>query len=150
MSKITGRRQAREWVVQFLFQTEFNPGNLDEALAVFWNDEEKAPLDRDRDYVNDVIRGVITEQLKIDRNLKRYTKNWDIDRLGVLDRSVLRVAVYEMMFRSDVPPVVSINEAVEIAKAYSGAASGRFVNGVLDALQKDLKRSARKISSDDE
>ena len=145
MSKITGRRQAREWVVQFLFQTEFNPGNIDEALTVFWDDEEKTPLDRDRDYVNEVIQGVVAEQLKIDRTLKRYTKNWDVDRLGVLDRSVLRVAVYEMYFRSDVPPVVSINEAVEIAKAYSGKASGRFVNGVLDRIQKELDRPARSI-----
>jgi N utilization substance protein B len=150
MSKISGRRQAREWVVQFLFQTEFNPGNLDEALALFWDDEEKAPLDRDRTYVNEMIQGVVTEQLKLDRTLKRYTQNWDIDRLGVLDRSVLRVAVYEMLFRSDVPPVVSINEAVEIAKAYSGKASGRFVNGVLDRVKTELARPARSVQPDDE
>ena len=145
MTKTTGRRQAREWVVQFLFQTEFNPGDLDAALAEFWNDEEKTPLDRDRDYVNEVIRGVIDKQIKIDRTLKKYTKNWDVDRLGVLDRNVMRVAVYEMLFRNDVPPVVSINEAVEIAKAYSGKASGRFVNGVLDRVQKELDRPLRSI-----
>ena len=143
MKKITGRRQAREWVVQFLFQTEFNPEELDQALEDFWNDEEKAPLDRDRKYVNEVIRGVIEQQLKIDRTIKRYTDNWDVDRLGVLDRTVLRVAVYEMLFRDDVPPVVSINEAIEIAKAYSGQKSARFVNGVLDRIQKELDRPAR-------
>lgn len=141
--KITGRRQAREWVVQFLFQTEFNPEELDQALDDFWNDEEKAPLDRDRNYVNEVIRGVIEQQLKIDRTIKRYTDNWDVDRLGVLDRIVLRVAVYEMLFRDDVPPVVSINEAIEIAKAYSGQKSARFVNGVLDRIQKELTRPSR-------
>jgi N utilization substance protein B len=145
MKKITGRRQAREWVVQFLFQTEFNPGELDEALELFWADEEKQPLDRDRDYVNEVIHGVIDQQVKIDRTLKRYTHNWDVDRLGVLDRIVLRVAVYEMLFRSDVPPVVSINEAIEIAKAFSGQKSARFVNGVLDRIQKELDRPARSI-----
>jgi N utilization substance protein B len=144
MKKITGRRQAREWVVQFLFQTEFNPEDLDQALEDFWNDEEKKPLDRDRNYVNEVIRGVIDEQIKIDRTLKRYTSNWDVERLGVLDRTVLRVAVYEMLFRDDVPPVVSINEAIEIAKAYSGQKSARFVNGVLDRIQKELSRPARK------
>lgn len=143
MKKVTGRRQAREWVVQFLFQTEFNPEDLDQALEDFWNDEEKTPLDRDRNYVNEVIRGVIDQQLKIDRTLKRYTDNWDVDRLGVLDRIVLRVAVYEMLFRTDVPPVVSINEAVEIAKAYSGQKSARFVNGVLDRIQKELDRPSR-------
>ncbi len=143
MKKITGRRQAREWVVQFLFQTEFNPEELDQALEDFWNNDGKAPLDRDRNYVNEVIHGVIEQQTKIDRTLKRYTDNWDVDRLGVLDRTVLRVAVYEMLFRDDVPPVVSINEAIEIAKAYSGQKSARFVNGVLDRIQKELDRPAR-------
>jgi len=148
MKKITGRRQAREWVVQFLFQTEFNPGELDEALADFWNDEEKKPLERDRNYVNEVIHGVIDQQLKVDRTIKRYTDNWDVDRLGVLERTVLRVAVYEMLFRDDVPPVVSINEGIEIAKAYSGKKSARFVNGVLDRIQKELDRPARTPDTD--
>jgi len=143
MSKVTGRRQAREWAVQFLFQTEFNPGNLDEALSDFWSDGEKKSQERDRVYVDEVIRGVLEKQLQIDRSLKKYTDNWDVERLGALDRTVLRVAVYEMLFRSDIPPVVSINEAVEIAKAYSGKKSGRFVNGVLDRIQKELDRPAR-------
>lgn len=146
--KITGRRQAREWVVQFLFQTEFNPEELDQALDEFWSNDEKRPLERDRNYANEVIHGVIEQQTKIDRTLKRYTANWDVDRLGVLDRIVLRVAVYEMLFREDVPPVVSINEAIEIAKAYSGQKSARFVNGVLDRIQKELGRPARSIKID--
>ena len=148
MKKVTGRRQAREWVVQFLFQTEFNPEELDQALNDFWDDEEKKPVNRDRNYANEVIQGVMDEQLKIDRTLKRYTDNWDVDRLGVLDRTVLRVAVYEMLFREDVPPVVSINEAIEIAKAYSGQKSARFVNGVLDRIQKELSRPKRTPNVD--
>ena len=143
MTKVTGRRQAREWAVQFLFQTEFNPGDLDSALNDFWNDEEKKPQERDRTYVNEVVRGVLEKQREIDRTISKYTDNWDVDRLGVLDRTVLRVAVYEMLFRNDIPPVVSINEAVEIAKAYSGKESGRFVNGVLDRIQKELDRPSR-------
>jgi N utilization substance protein B len=143
MSKITGRRLAREWAVQFLFQTEFNPEDLDCALADFWNDEEKKPLDRDRAYVEEVVRGVLEKRREVDRTISKFTDNWDMERLGVLDRTVLRVAVYEMMFRGDIPPVVSINEAVEIAKAYSGKGSGRFVNGVLDRVQKELGRPGR-------
>lgn len=148
MKKVTGRRQAREWVVQFLFQTEFNPEDLEQALADFWDDDEKTPLERDRNYVNEVIHGVIDQQVKIDRTLKRYTDNWDVERLGTLDRTVLRVAVYEMLFRDDVPPVVSINEAIEIAKAYSGQKSARFVNGVLDRIQKELNRPSRTPNTD--
>lgn len=145
MTKVTGRRQAREWAVQFLFQTEFNPGDLEPALADFWNDDEKKPSDRDRNYVNEVVQGVLEKQREVDRTITKYTDNWDVDRLGVLDRTVLRVATYEMLFRGDIPPVVSINEAVEIAKAYSGKDSGRFVNGVLDRIQKELKRPSRSI-----
>jgi transcription antitermination protein NusB len=145
MKKVTGRRLAREWVVQFLFQTEFNPEDLEQALADFWNDEEKTPVERDRTYVDEVVRGSIEKRREIDRTISKYTDNWDVDRLGVLDRTVLRVAVYEMFFRNDIPPVVSINEAVEIAKAYSGRKSGRFVNGVLDRIQKELGRPSRIV-----
>ncbi len=143
MTKVTGRRQAREWAVQLLFQTEFNPDNLDQALADFWNDEEKKPSERDTTYVNEVVHGVIEKRREVDRTISKYTQNWDVDRLGVLDRTILRVAVYEMLFRSDIPPVVSINEAVEIAKAYISKESGRFVNGVLDRIQKELDRPSR-------
>lgn len=143
MTKVTGRRQAREWAVQFLFQTEFNPEEIDQALADFWNDKDRNPSERDQAYTDEVILGVIEKQREIDRTLSKYTKNWDIDRLGILDRVVLRLAVYEMLFRGDIPPVVSINEAVEIAKAYSGKGSGRFVNGVLDRIQKELDRPSR-------
>ena len=143
MTKVTGRRQAREWAVQLLFQTEFNPDNLDQALADFWNDEEKKPSERDQTYVNEVVHGVIEKRRDVDRTISKYTQNWDVDRLGVLDRTIMRVAVYEMLFRSDIPPVVSINEAVEIAKAYISKESGRFVNGVLDRIQKELDRPSR-------
>jgi N utilization substance protein B len=145
MSKVTGRRQAREWAVQFLFQTEFNPGDLEPALIDFWNDEEKKPSDRDRTYVEEMVRGVMDKRREVDRTISKYTDNWDVDRLGVLDRTVLRVATYEMLFRADIPPVVSINEAVEIAKAYISKESGRFVNGVLDRIQKELDRPSRSI-----
>jgi len=100
--------------------------------------------------VDEVVHGVIEKRREIDRTLSKYTKNWDVDRLGVLDRTVMRVAVYEMLFRGDIPPVVSINEAVEIAKAYSGKASGRFVNGVLDRIQKELDRPARTVETDND
>lgn len=143
MTHNSGRRRAREWAVQFLFQTELNPGELDSALSAFWEDEEKKPIERDRDYVEQAVRGVIENRARIDRTIGDYIENWDVDRLGVLDRTVLRIAVYEMLFCDDIPPVVSIHEAVEIAKAYSNPGSGRFVNGVLDRIRKDLDRPAR-------
>lgn len=143
MSRSVGRRQAREWAVQFLFQTELNPGELDSALNAFWEDEDKKPIERDRAYVVQAVRGVMEHRARIDRTIGQYVENWDVERLGVLDRTVLRIAVYEMLFCNDIPPVVSIHEAVEIAKAYSNPGSGRFVNGVLDRIRKDLDRPAR-------
>ncbi|MBM4152511.1 MAG: transcription antitermination factor NusB [Kiritimatiellaceae bacterium] len=146
MTKVTGRRQAREWAIQFLFQTEFNPDDLELALVDFWSDEDRKPSERDSTYVNEVVRGVISKRREIDRTISSYTQNWDMERLGVLDRTILRVATYEMLFRHDIPPVVSINEAVEIAKAYINKEAGRFVNGVLDRIQKELNRPARSTN----
>ena len=71
------------------------------------------------------------------------TQNWELDRIAAVDRNVLRLAIYEMMFRDDVPPVVSINEAIEIAKKFSTKESGKFVNGILDRIRKELPRPAR-------
>jgi N utilization substance protein B len=79
----------------------------------------------------------------IDALISRHAENWDIERMGTVDRNVMRIAVYEMLYRDDIPPVVSINEAVELAKAYSSAESGKFVNGILDRIRKDLDRPAR-------
>ena len=135
-------------VVQFLFQMEFNPGDLDQALTDFWIDEEKKPVEHNRVYVDEMVRGVLEKRRELDRTLTKCTQNWDVERLGVLDRTVMRVAVYEMLYRSDIPPAVSINEAVEIAKAYSSKESGRFVNGVLDRIQKGLDRPLRSPDVD--
>jgi len=143
MSK--GRRRAREWAVQFLFQTEFNPDELDTAFSEFWDDEDKNPAERDKTFTEEVVRGVMEKRAEIDRTLEKYTENWDVDRLGTLDRIVMCVAVYEMLFRGDIPPVVSIHEAVEIAKDYSNHRSGKFVNGVLDRIRKDLDRPSRSV-----
>ena len=73
----------------------------------------------------------------------KYAKNWDIHRMAVIDRNILRLAIYEIMFRDDIPPVVSINEAVDIAKRYSTEESGKFVNGILDKIRSETLRPSR-------
>jgi transcription antitermination protein NusB len=80
---------------------------------------------------------------EIDERIRRYCENYEFRRISAVDRNVLRLAIYEMLYRDDIPPVVSINEAIELAKAYGGADSGRFVNGILDRIRKDLDRPAR-------
>lgn len=137
-----GRRRARERAVQFLFQRDFNHEDLDAALARFWHGQ-RPPPENERTFVENLVRGVEERREELDAQLGRYAENWDVRRMGAVDRNVMRVALYEMLYRPDVPPVVSINEAVELAKAFGGVESGKFVNGILDRACKDLTRPAR-------
>lgn len=139
--KVNGRRETREWIVQFLFQLDFNPEPIDTALKDFW--EEKEPIPREKQYAEEIIKGVVQRKEELDEKLSQYAKRWNSDRMGAVDRTVMRVALFEMMYRDDVPPVVSINEAVHFAKDFSSFQSGRFVNGVLDRIRKDIDRPAR-------
>jgi N utilization substance protein B len=81
---------------------------------------------------------------EIDDRIRRYSENFDFNRIAAVDRNILRLAIYEMLFRDDIPPVVSINEAIELAKTFGGTESGRFVNGILDRVRKELTRPARE------
>ena len=96
-----------------------------------------------QEFSTELINGILANQPAIDAQIKKYVANYDIERIAAVDRNILRVAIYEMLFCKDIPPVVSINEAIEIAKRYGSEDSGRFVNGVLDRLRHDLPRPAR-------
>ncbi|HMJ89083.1 MAG TPA: transcription antitermination factor NusB [Candidatus Acidoferrum sp.] len=159
------RRDARERAVQFLFQHDLNPPeNLDAALEQFWYaqrvaarvDESKAtwgqrielppPTAEEaalRIFADPLIRGTIENRDACDEVIKKHAKNWDLHRIATVDRNVMRLAIYEMLHREDIPPVVSINEAVDIAKKFSTNDSGKFVNGILDKVKGDLLRPAR-------
>jgi N utilization substance protein B len=139
---MTKRRSAREWAVQFLFQNDFNPGNVEQALPEFWRD--KNPDSKSKQFVEDIIHGVLRNLQQIDKLIQSYADHWEIKRMNAVDRNVIRVALFEMLFRPDIPPVVSINEAVDIAKAFSSFESGKFVNGILDRALQDLRRPSRK------
>ncbi|MGH8100666.1 MAG: transcription antitermination factor NusB, partial [Chthoniobacterales bacterium] len=90
------------------------------------------------------IEGMIAHLPEIDERIRRYSENFDLNRIAAVDRNILRLAIYEMLHRDDIPPVVSINEAIELAKTFGGAESGRFVNGILDRVRKDLTRPLRE------
>ncbi len=152
------RHEAREWALQFLFQSEFNRDeSVDEGFKLFWehqNEETAAPTAKPasqdarlraktRQFAEELARGVIAHHPEIDPLISKYAENWEIDRMGAVDRNAMRIAVFEMLYRNDIPPVVSINEAVELAKAYSSIESGKFVNGILDRIRKGLDRPAR-------
>jgi N utilization substance protein B len=162
------RREARERAVQFLFQYDLNPPtDLDAALSHFWESQRAAVLESEqagptwgeqpvlpppspeetvlRLFADPLIRGTLEHRDEIDAQIRRVAKNWDLPRIAVVDRNILRLAIYEMMKRDDIPPVVSINEAIDIAKRYSTPDSGKFVNGILDKIRSELMRPARII-----
>ncbi len=97
-----------------------------------------------REFAQPLIEGMISHLPEIDERIRRYSENFDFNRISAVDRNVMRLAIYEMLYRDDIPPVVSINEAIELAKTFGGAESGRFVNGILDRVRKDLTRPARE------
>jgi N utilization substance protein B len=137
-----GRRIAREHAVQFLYQADMNPMDMPQALALFWNAQESVS-NNIRAFAEQLIRGTIENREAIDQKIRQYTEHWELDRIAMVDRNILRLAIYEMTCRTDIPPIVSINEAVDIAKKFSTPDSGGFVNGILDRMRKDLPRPAR-------
>jgi N utilization substance protein B len=138
---MSGRHEARTLAVQFLFQRDFNSGDLPEALADFWPEHKAGP--KVQKFAEELILGVERERTEIDRQLAKFAENWEIKRMGAVDRNVMRLALYEMNFCPDIPPVVSINEAIDLAKELSSDESGKFVNGILDRARKELDRPAR-------
>src|SRR5512133_2576002 len=108
----------------------------------FWEFLPTKP--RVREFAQPLIDGMNAHLAEIDERIRRYAENYEFRRIAAVDRNVLRLAIYEMLFRDDIPPVVSINEAIELAKKFGGAESGRFVNGILDRVRKELTRPARE------
>lgn len=134
------RRDAREWAIQLLFQIDLNPtDDLDKVLVAFWADKDAE--DSASDYAENLVRGVHERLVETDELLAGYAENWDIRRMGVVDRNIMRLALYEMYHCDDVPLVVSINEAVDIAKYFSSSESGKFVNGILDRARKEIEKT---------
>jgi len=136
------RREAREWAVQILFQLDLNPGDVERVFDAFWREREADA--QARAFAEELVRGIRGELKRIDGLITKYAEHWDLARMAVVDRNVMRIAIYEMLFCEDIPPVVSINEAVDIAKYFNTKESGRFVNGILDRARKDLAGSSGK------
>ena len=136
------RREGREAAIQFLFQHDLNSSAAEKpTLHDFW--QLRSATKKIQKFSSELIDGILANQPAIDAQIKKYVANYELDRIAAVDRNILRVAIYEMLFCKDVPPVVSINEAIEIAKRFGSEDSGRFVNGVLDRLRHDLPRPAR-------
>ncbi len=137
------RREGRVAALQYLFAWSMNtPQNLAEDLRVFFENMEK-PRDQYA-FGEELIQGVIEHSTEIDARIKALAHNWEFDRIAKIDLAILRLAMFEMLFRKDIPPVVSINEAIDLSKQFSNADAKRFINGILDRLKDQIGRDARK------
>ncbi|MCD5401700.1 transcription antitermination factor NusB [candidate division NPL-UPA2 bacterium] len=131
------RRKARELALQILYGMEISKGELPWILSDFW--EEHPCPEEVGNFATELVTGTYENLSSIDNLLKKYTNNWDISRLAAVDRNILRLATYELLFLDGIPSRVTINEAIEIAKKYSTADSGKFVNGILDRIKNEKR-----------
>lgn len=137
------RRDGRVAALQYLFAWSMNaPKNLAEDLRVFFENMEQ-PRDHYA-FGEELIHGVIEHVADIDARIKGLAHNWEFDRIAKIDLAILRLAMFEMIYRKDIPPVVSINEAIDLSKQFSNADAKRFINGILDRLKDQIGRDARK------
>ena len=141
------RREGRVVALQYLYAWSLNPAaDLGEALRVFFEGQEK-PRDQYA-FGEELIHGTIGHVGDIDAKIRAVAQNWEFDRIAKIDLAILRLAIFEMLYRKDIPPVVSINEAIDLSKEFSNADAKRFINGILDRLKGDLGRDARRPATD--
>jgi transcription antitermination protein NusB len=130
-----GRRASRELAMKLLYQLEIQKEDREQQKNRFFEDNTLA--EKDKVYINDVVGGVFGNQGTIDNMIEANAKGWKMGRISKVDLSIMRLSIYEICFRNDIPLNVSINEAVELAKKYSNEDAGSFVNGILSKIHKE-------------
>lgn len=142
----SARRQNRVAAMQFLYMCETNqPDYLPSALRLFFENREK-----ERDYYafgEELAHGAWEKHEDVDKVIQQYAKNWSLNRIAKVDLAILRLAIYELNYRMDIPPIVSINEAIDLAKEFSDPEARRFVNGILDKVKETLQRPLRQAAT---
>lgn len=144
------RTCSREYALQILYWMDISKCGADEAIQSFWEGgeesvfllPEKEPHLADknepevREYTEKIVRGAESQLVSLDSCIEKYAENWTVERMACVDRNILRLAAYELLYVDDIPVKVAINEAVELAKRYGEADSSKFVNGILDRIAK--------------
>ena len=135
------RRKARQLALQLLYQLDVQGEERAEPhLDDFW---QRHPVDREaREFAESLVRGTKSHEAEIDALIARYAEHWELERMAVVDRNILRQGIFELLWESGVPPKVAINEALEVAKKFSTQESSRFINGILDRIHKQEKAPA--------
>ncbi|HOK04777.1 MAG TPA: transcription antitermination factor NusB [Victivallales bacterium] len=152
MTKFDYRRKARQLAIQFFFQYDYSEGNFEEDLLIFWenirNFEPDLPhgkkFEKIKNLSDKFINTYIQNKKMVDEKIQSFAKNWRLERMAVVDRNIMRLAVSEMLFIDEIPPVVSINEALELSKKYGSETSPVFINGILNSVKNTLNRPPRE------
>ena len=131
------RSQAREAALKTLYQMDITKDSPDQALKIFFRHHRVAVSSQP--FVSRLVQGTVEHLIRIDELLGQHATNWTLNRMAIVDRNILRLGIFELLFESETPPKVVINEAVELAKRFGTADSGKFVNGVLDSVHKTEK-----------
>jgi N utilization substance protein B len=132
------RRKARECALQILFELEFSPDQLEEILKDYWAAQPvKAEV---KEYATWLVEGLRQHRAEIDRTIEQASEHWRLDRMAMVDRNILRMAVFELLFEKTLPPPIIIDEAIEVARKFSGDEAAVFVNGILDGIYKSLEK----------
>jgi N utilization substance protein B len=132
------RRAAREMALKVLFAHDL--GKTEPLFILEQLSEEDALSNKGKEFVLSIVQGVVDHLEEIDNTIKKYTLEWDLDRMAAVDRNLLRIALFEMLYLESIPKVVAVNEAIELAKLYGSEESFRFVNGILgNAIQEISK-----------
>ncbi|MGH9831643.1 MAG: transcription antitermination factor NusB [Blastocatellia bacterium] len=132
------RRRARECALQMLFSYDVARPSVDELLETYWEEMAEA-AEEVRVFANELVIGTIANLEEIDERIRLRTEHWRIPRMAIVDRNLLRMAIYEFMFQPNTPRTVAINEALEIARRFSTHEATQFINGILDAIKRDLE-----------
>ena len=136
------RRKSRELAMQALFYIDMSQNDSNDLLERFcinFNPSKKA-----RPFFLKLVNGVVQEKPEIDSIIEKFSDNWKISRMSCVDRNIIRIAVYELLYCQDIPPKVSINEAIDVGKKFGTEVSGAFINGILDSVRMALKKKEIK------
>ena len=135
------RTRARELALQVLYQMDITHDSCKASLDNFWEAHSEEHIEEEtKNFSAELVKGAADNLGIIDKKISHYATNWQLERMAKVDRNILRMGCYELIFREDIPPKVSINEAVELAKKYSGPEAGKFVNAILDKVKLEKGR----------
>ena len=136
------RTKSREHALKILYAIDITGEEPKECIDKYWKESEEAEAEV-KTFANSLVLGVAKNIKEIDKVISEYATNWQLKRMAVIDRNILRFASYELLFAEEIPPKVTINEAIDIAKRYGDSESGKFVNGVLDKINKETAKKKR-------